>query len=257
MVAMDEASSSDSGGARESFSSSEGSADEAAWSADVDEAHRALGLEALVWRGIPRARRRREWVRLSGALDLARSDGCVDEGGDGGRGEPRLLPPPLLRRDVDAATAERRLVSAVSPAARADVECDVPRSGERRPRRAPLRRVLLAYAARSQRVGYCQGLDVVAASILREVGGDEAYAFWLLAALVERRCEGWWDANLVRLRRDVGRVTAARHAKVAALVERDVPLDLILVQWLLSLFGHVGNDYTARSVRARTLDVAL
>lgn len=55
---------------------------------------------------------------------------------------------------------------------------------------AALRRVLLAFAQHKQDVGYCQGLNYVAALLLLAMGRDEEKAFWLLASLIDDESEG-------------------------------------------------------------------
>jgi hypothetical protein len=50
--------------------------------------------------------------------------------------------------------------------------------------RAALRRILCAYSRRNATVGYCQGLNFLAATFLLLL--PEEQAFWCLAALVER-----------------------------------------------------------------------
>jgi hypothetical protein len=50
--------------------------------------------------------------------------------------------------------------------------------------RAALRRLLVAYSFRDSRVGYCQGMNFVAAMLLL-VMKTEQDAFWMLAVLLE------------------------------------------------------------------------
>lgn len=65
---------------------------------------------------------------------------------------------------------------------------------------AALRRVLTAFSVHNPGVGYCQGLNFLAALLLTATGKDEETAFWLLAALVERilypgAAAWWWSAG--------------------------------------------------------------
>ena len=78
--------------------------------------------------------------------------------------------------------------------------------------KARLRRVLGAYAVRNPLVGYCQGLNFIAAMFLlvfvdgAQVGGEEgggaggageAAAFWCFAALVEQILTGYFDPMMI------------------------------------------------------------
>ncbi len=55
---------------------------------------------------------------------------------------------------------------------------------------AALRRVLRAYAAYDQEVGYCQGMNFVAGLLLMYMPG-EAHAFGALVMLMEGRLRTW------------------------------------------------------------------
>lgn len=55
---------------------------------------------------------------------------------------------------------------------------------------AALRRVLCAFAQHKQDVGYCQGLNYIAAMLLLVMERDEEKAFWLLASLIDDASEG-------------------------------------------------------------------
>lgn len=72
----------------------------------------------------------------------------------------------------------------------AQIDADIDRSGLdrvpeelREDRAKALRRILRCYACRSAVVGYCQGLNLIAAHLLRYM--DEEDAFWTLAATLE------------------------------------------------------------------------
>lgn len=223
----------------------------------------------------------------------------------------RLVAPPLLA-EASAGTqgSAARLRSSVAPKVLADIEIDVPRCGAASKKvRAAVRRVLLAFASRNQATGYCQGLNVVTASILLALSSiptadDEALAFWLVVVLTEERCTGWWEATFESLRRDVyeccGRAREQAHGAegsprtrcffgggnvfgvseetgtlnsgtssaeidlrpIGLAVERLVdelgtPLDLVMTQWLLTVFAHAGAGLAPLGLRLRALDVAL
>ena len=66
-----------------------------------------------------------------------------------------------------------------------------------------MRRVLAAFAADSPSVGYCQGLNYVAALLLLATRGDEDAAFWLLKALAERLLPDYYAPGIPGLLADV------------------------------------------------------
>eukprot|EP00887_Chlorella_sp_A99_P001132 scaffold14.g1132.t1 len=61
--------------------------------------------------------------------------------------------------------------------------------------RAMLRRILAAFARRSPRVGYCQGLNFIAAAFALFM--EEEDAFWCLAAVVEDLLPGYFETRMV------------------------------------------------------------
>ena len=112
----------------------------------------------------------------------------------------RLGVPPGRRREIwyacsGAATKERETESSYGALLaqgrerkedRAAIEKDVPRAGipeEEAGQRASLANVLLAFAAKNPRIGYCQSTSFVAAALL--VYNEEERAFWMLCSLVE------------------------------------------------------------------------
>lgn len=61
---------------------------------------------------------------------------------------------------------------------------------------AVCRRVLTAYARHNPSVGYCQGMNFVAAMLLLQLS-DEEHAFWCLCALVEDVLPGYYSHAMV------------------------------------------------------------
>ena len=55
------------------------------------------------------------------------------------------------------------------------------------PERDSLRRLLLCFSLRNPEVGYCQGMNFVALSLLRALASEEL-AFWILCAVVCEIC---------------------------------------------------------------------
>ena len=143
----------------------------AAWPELLDQArrkqYRAGGplppkFVAAVGEGIPTKHRPAAWMLLSGAA---------------------------ARKEAQPGLYER-LVAASAPKSVEDaVELDVRRTFPEHPRLTEefverMRRVLLAYAKRNPEVGYCQGMNFVAASILLFLDAEDD-AFWLLSHIVE------------------------------------------------------------------------
>ena len=61
--------------------------------------------------------------------------------------------------------------------------------------RKALQRILLAYAWRNPSVGYCQGMNFIAGSLLLFM--DEEDAFWCLAVIAEDLLPGYYDLVMV------------------------------------------------------------
>ncbi|KDO17906.1 hypothetical protein SPRG_16689 [Saprolegnia parasitica CBS 223.65] len=97
-----------------------------------------------------------------------------------------------------------------------DVAMDAPRSGlvDRPSDEAALQRVLLAYATRNAQIGYCQGMHVLGAMLLRHLH-DEATAFWALAIVLEELMIAYHTPDMAGL--------AADHAVLTALLPTLVP----------------------------------
>ncbi|EQC42705.1 hypothetical protein SDRG_00432 [Saprolegnia diclina VS20] len=105
----------------------------------------------------------------------------------------------------------------VSRTTRHDVAKDAPRSGlVDGPRdEAALQRVLLAYAVRNATVGYCQGMHVLGAMLLRHLH-DEGTVFWALAIVVEELLPDYHTPDMAGL--------AADHAVLTTLLPTLVPV---------------------------------
>lgn len=225
----------DDAAATESDTDSDG--DEAPWAATdgLEGAHRALRVQGLAWEGVPRARRRRVWLELSGARRRAGGDAAV--------------PPSELRHTTE------ELEQTVGARFAADVKLDCGRGGGHTTskERLVLRRVLLAVAARFPETGYAQGLNVVAATLLEAVGSDENVLFWLLAELVDGRLKGWWAGDFSV---SLGAIASAL-GKWSALHGEDECLPCFATTWALSLFGQHAGRPTPKPFRIACLDAIL
>jgi hypothetical protein len=65
-----------------------------------------------------------------------------------------------------------------------------------------LKQVLVAYSRRNPEVGYCQGMNMIAASLLLIMPSEED-AFWVLCSIVERILpKTYFEPNLLASRAD-------------------------------------------------------
>lgn len=103
---------------------------------------------------------------------------------------------------------------------------------------ASLRRVLAAYAARNPAVGYCQGLNFVAATFLLFL--PEESAFWCLCAVVEQVLPGYFSSELEAPALDariLGQLLRGFFPATAAHLEAlEVDIGSLTLHWFLCLF---------------------
>jgi hypothetical protein len=121
------------------------------------------------------------------------------------------------------------------------IDLDVPRTGPRwlgSSDHAKLSRVLRAFAVSHPDVGYCQGLNNIAAVFL-VLGLDESLALKGLSCMVETHCPGYFEPGLKGYMRDVPVIGALVrdllpdvHSRLLALM---VPLDVLASTHFLSL----------------------
>ncbi|XP_078444035.1 ypt/Rab-GAP domain of gyp1p superfamily protein isoform X2 [Wolffia australiana] len=125
-----------------------------------------ISLRRLIRKGIPPALRPKVWISVSGAA------------------KKRSTVPESYYRDLIQAIDGR-----ITPAT-LQIDHDLPRTFPGHPwldteeGQAALRRVLVGYSFRDSDVGYCQGLNYVAALLLLVMKTEED-AFWMMAVLLE------------------------------------------------------------------------
>ncbi|GMP66647.1 hypothetical protein CsSME_00026923 [Camellia sinensis var. sinensis] len=126
----------------------------------------AITLKNLIRKGIPAVLRPKVWFSLSGAA------------------KKKSTVPESYYNDLIKAVEGK-----ITPATR-QIDQDLPRTFPGHPwldtpdGHATLRRVLVGYSFRDSEVGYCQGLNYVAALLLLVMKTEED-AFWMLAVLLE------------------------------------------------------------------------
>ncbi|XP_073313028.1 uncharacterized protein [Primulina huaijiensis] len=126
----------------------------------------AITLKRLIRKGIPPNLRPKVWFSLSGAA------------------KKKSTVPESYYIDLTRAVEDK-----ITPATK-QIDHDLPRTFPGHPwldtpeGHAALRRVLVGYSFRDSDVGYCQGLNYVAALLLLVMKTEEE-AFWMLAVLLE------------------------------------------------------------------------
>ncbi|KAL1898860.1 hypothetical protein Sste5346_003271 [Sporothrix stenoceras] len=200
-------------------------------------------FRALVLGGIPVVLRAKVWSECTGATSL-RVPGAYDdlvagrdEGDEGGPGaEDRADVVAQIQADIYRTLTDNIFF----------------REG---PGTAKLNEVLLAYARRNPDVGYCQGMNLIAANLLLVTPSAED-AFWLLASIVETILPvGYYDHSLAASRADqqvlrtyVADVLPRLSAHFDAL---SIDLETMTFQWFLSVF----TDCLSAEVLFRVWDV--
>ncbi|CAM8948622.1 hypothetical protein QQ045_016913 [Rhodiola kirilowii] len=180
-------------------------------------------LKKLIRKGIPPVLRPKVWFSLSGAA------------------KKKSTVPETYYDDLTQAVEGK-----VTPATK-QIDHDLPRTFPGHPwldtpeGHSALRRVLVGYSFRDSDVGYCQGLNYVAALLLLVMKTEEE-AFWMLAVLLENvLVNDCYTTNLSgchveqRVFRDLLSKTCPRVAAHLDSLEFDV--SLVATEWFLCLFS--------------------
>ncbi|KAK7920740.1 hypothetical protein PG985_008762 [Apiospora marii] len=194
-------------------------------------------FKALVLGGIPVANRPKIWSECSGALSL-RIPGYYD--------------------DLVAQSTEDDDPSVVS-----QIEMDITRTltdnifFRKGPGVGKLKQVLLAYSRRNHEVGYCQGMNLIAANLLLIMPSTED-AFWVLTSIIEQILpQGYYDHSLMASRADqqvLRQYVAHVLPKLSQhLEDLCIELEALTFQWFLSVF----TDCLSAEALFRVWDVVL
>ncbi|KAL3502652.1 hypothetical protein ACH5RR_037101 [Cinchona calisaya] len=182
-----------------------------------------ITLKRLIRKGIPPNLRPKVWFTMSGAA------------------KKKSTVPESYYNDLTTAVLDK-----VTPATK-QIDQDLPRTFPGHPwldtpeGHAALRRILVAYSFRDSYVGYCQGLNYVAALLLLVMKTEED-AFWMLAILLENvLVSDCYTNNLSgchvdqRVFKDLLAKKCPRIAAHLEALEFDVPL--VCTEWFLCLFS--------------------
>ncbi|KAK4437531.1 TBC1 domain family member 2A [Sesamum alatum] len=183
----------------------------------------AITLKRLIRKGIPPNLRPKVWFTLSGAA------------------KKKSTVPDSYYNDLTSAVEDK------VTAATKQIDHDLPRTFPGHPwldtpeGHAALRRVLVGYSFRDSDVGYCQGLNYVAALLLLVMKTEEE-AFWMLAVLLENvLVSDCYTNNLSgchveqRVFKDLLTKKCPRIAAHLEALEFDV--SLVCTEWFLCLFS--------------------
>ncbi|KJK74426.1 hypothetical protein H634G_10333 [Metarhizium anisopliae BRIP 53293] len=120
-----------------------------------------------------------------------------------------------------------------------------------------LNELLLAYSRRNKDVGYCQGMNLIAANLLLIMPSAEE-AFWILASIIESILpHGYYDQSLMASRADqqvLRQFVSTVLPKLSAHLDLlSIELEALTFQWFLSVF----TDCLCAEALFRVWDVVL
>ncbi|KAL9128087.1 MAG: hypothetical protein Q9217_003169 [Psora testacea] len=175
-------------------------------------------FKQLVLGGIPVAYRAKAWAECSGASAL-RVPGYYDDLVTAGADDPVIVS--QIQMDIHRTLTDNVFF----------------RKG---PGVAKLNEVLLAYSRRNPEIGYCQGMNLITASLLLIIPTAED-AFWLLTSMIENILpQHYYDHSLLASRADqqvLREYVAEILPKLSAhLDELGIELEALTFQWFLSVF---------------------
>ncbi len=194
-----------------------------------------IEFKSLVLGGIPVAYRAKIWAECSGASAL-RAPGYYEDLVNNGVDDPVIVA--QIQMDINRTLTDNVFF----------------RCG---PGVTKLNEVLLAYSRRNPDVGYCQGMNLIAASLLLIMPTAED-AFWVLASMVENILpDHYYDSSLLASRADqqVLRQYVADILPTLSthLEDLGIELEALTFQWFLSVF----TDCLSAEALFRVWDVVL
>lgn len=192
-------------------------------------------FKQLVLAGIPIAYRAKIWAECSGASAL-RVPGYYDDLVSNGVDDPEILA--QIQMDINRTLTDNVFF----------------RKG---PGVTKLHEVLLAYSRRNPEVGYCQGMNLITASLLLIMPSAEE-AFWMLTSMVETILpQHYYDHSLLTSRADqqvLRQYVAEILPKLSShLDDLGIELEALTFQWFLSVF----TDCLSAEALFRVWDVVL
>ncbi|KAJ5297354.1 hypothetical protein N7508_007603 [Penicillium antarcticum] len=192
----------------------------------------------LVLGGIPVALRAKTWSECSGASAM-RIPGYYDD----------------LVHDVGGSEPDPSVISQIDMDIRRTLTDNV--FFRKGPGVGKLKEVLLAYSRRNPEVGYCQGMNLIAGSLLLIMPTAED-AFWILTSMIEIILpQHYYDHGLLASRAD--QVVLRQYISEllprlsAHLEELGIELEALTFQWFLSVF----TDCLSAEALYRVWDVVL
>uniref|UniRef100_H2ZAZ7 Rab-GAP TBC domain-containing protein n=1 Tax=Ciona savignyi TaxID=51511 RepID=H2ZAZ7_CIOSA len=106
-------------------------------------------------------------------------------------------------------------------------------------KRQSLYNILLAYGRRSPAIGYCQGINFVAALILLVVK-DEEKSFWLLSTLLDHILPQYYTKSMLSLRVEMEvlkELVSSKYPLCQEVMERaQAPWMIVASKWIICLF---------------------
>lgn len=195
-------------------------------------------FRSLVLGGIPVAIRAKVWSECSGASAM-RIPGYYDD----------------LVRGVGGTEPDSSVVAQIDMDIRRTLTDNV--FFRKGPGVTKLKEVLLAYSRRNPEVGYCQGMNLIAASLLLIMPTAED-AFWILTSMIEMILpQHYYDHGLLASRADqvvLRQYISELLPKLSAhLEDLGIELEALTFQWFLSVF----TDCLSAEALYRVWDVVL
>lgn len=195
-------------------------------------------FRTLVLGGVPVALRAKVWSECSGASAM-RIPGYYDD----------------LVRGIGGTEPDSSVVAQIDMDIRRTLTDNV--FFRKGPGVAKLKEVLLAYSRRNEEVGYCQGMNLIAASLLLIMPTAED-AFWILVSMIEIILpQHYYDHGLLASRADqvvLRQYISELLPKLSAhLNDLGIELEALTFQWFLSVF----TDCLSTEALYRVWDVVL